>query len=242
MKKTIQVALIIFLIGCSSEPSSEAVNNSISNNELAKELSPEERFTNKTGKFYDCNASYTVETIGGEKSITTILESGEFLDLMEPDMVTSRTCFVLFKQLRDSSEITYDVFKCIVLQSNGDTIKNTYLQKQLEMFELKADIANQFSTCLETDDYNSAFELFNPEVPGISSDALKSSFQPLTEHYGKVITTRLVGFSTLKNKEINGKYEDIFLVNIAQEREHEIVNIGLLMTANVNDSYIYGIE
>lgn len=243
MKKVFYITLVSLIFSCSSESATNNHADSNKKTDSTKDNStPEEYFTKKTAKFYNCSSAYKINEINGKKSIIATLNSAGLINSISPELVTSRFSFVLFSQLRDSSAILYDTYVCEIIQSNGDTIVDSYTKDLLEMFEIKSQVADKFGDCIKLEDYDKMASLFSPEITEISSQFLKATFEPLNNQYGKVKATRLVGFTKFKTKEIEGKQIELFFVKIAQERQHEIVILGLVMTTNKDDLYIYGIK
>lgn len=243
MKKVFYITFVCLIFSCYSESVTNAhVDSQNKVDPSKKDSTPEEYFTMKTAKFYDCSAVYRINEINGKKSIITTMNAGGIIDSISPELVTSRFCFVLFSQLRDSSEILYDVYECEIVQSNGDTIADSYTKNQLEMFEVKSRVANQFGECIRLEEYDMMASLFSPEISDISGQFLKASFDPLNSKYGKVNATRLVGFTKFKTKEIDSKQIELFVVKISQERQHKIVTIGIVMNTEKEDLFIYGVK
>lgn len=245
MKRLLLFIIISTLFSCSSNSKSkESTNKSKRTFSNLNGITPEEYFTKKTGKFYACNASYKTNKINGKTYLTITLNSNGLVSLLSPELVTSRVCFESFYQLRDSSSISYDIFQCKIIQKNGKVLKDSYSSEQLELFELKSEIIKKFNGYLESSNYDKLYTLFSPELAENSPENLKSTFEPLNSKYGNIKITRLVGFTKyfkFKIKE-KGIIKELFGIKIAQQREREIVTIGIVMSTNKDDNYIYGID
>lgn len=243
MKKVFYFTFVCLMFSCYSESVSTSNIASHKKTHSSKgDSTPEEYFTLKTAKFYDRSAEFRIKELNNKKSLITTMNAGGIIDSISSELVTSRFCFVLFSQLRDSSAILYDTYECEIVQSNGDTIVDSYTKEQLEMFEIKSKVANQFGDYIKLEEYVEMAKLFSPQVTEISAQLLKASFDPLNSNYGKVKATRLVGFTKFKTKEIDGKQIELFVVKISQERQHKIVTIGIVMNAEKEDLFIYGVK
>ena len=228
MKKfIIGIITMIFFIGCTSQTEKKGIKD--------------------IADFYGCKVSYSIGSelstkYNSKKYFELKLSESDYLNSIHPDVAASNSALIFYRSLSDGEKSNYSHIKCVIEQNSNKTTKVEFKTQNLEIVAQQLYLFQKCKSLFQKKEYNKVIDIFEPEIKKtINNESISLEWDKIDKDYGLIKDGQIHGFFFI-NPEFNGKILNLLEIKGLLIRENDNTNFNVIVSQDVSDKYIYGIN